>query len=339
MAFTLDKKHLAKYPFLKEAQGFVQTMDIPLDTLIRSELPTGARIREQGAQRLIAAMIPEKRPDNDTIAAPDEEIKSYAMARIIASCLNDRSIMDRLARYEAGRAGRFLEEEDDAVRRYVAESLGLEPETEHIPVPRYVELVSGLRDDRWRLVNRTVSRGRVDIGRQDLDVLVVERIRTVIRSQLPLQVPGGICMKLRESMDRISATYQQQMLEEFGEIDEGSFPPCMQALIAAITAGTNLPHTGRFALTAFLHTIGMETTQIVEVFTRAPDFDVGRTLYQVEHIAGRGGTEYTPPGCATMRTYGLCVNRNADCERVAHPLSYYKRRKKQEKPKPGSQAD
>jgi DNA primase large subunit len=53
-------------------------------------------------------------------------------------------------------------------------------------------------------------------------------------------------------------------------------------------------------------------------------------MYQVEHITGRGGsgTEYTAPACAAMRTTGLCVNRDALCERVAHPLSYYKVKKK-----------
>ena len=79
-----------------------------------------------------------------------------------------------------------------------------------------------------------------------------------------------------------------------------------------------------------MHTIGMDLHQIVEVYTRAPDFDIQKTMYQVEHISGRGGTEYTPPGCATMKTYGLCVNPDAICKNksVTHPLWYYKQKKK-----------
>jgi DNA primase large subunit len=102
----------------------------------------------------------------------------------------------------------------------------------------------------------------------------------------------------------------------------------MQALIGALTAGTNITHTGRFSLTAFLHNIGMDSAQIVELFCRAPDFDVGKTLYQVEHISGRGGTEYTAPACAAMRTTGLCTRRDRTCEQVSHPLSYYKLKKR-----------
>jgi hypothetical protein len=51
----------------------------------------------------------------------------------------------------------------------------------------------------------------------------------------------------------------------------------------------------------------------------------------VEHISGRGGTEYTAPSCATLRTTGFCVNRDSTCERVNHPLSYYRLKKKLEK--------
>jgi DNA primase large subunit len=54
-------------------------------------------------------------------------------------------------------------------------------------------------------------------------------------------------------------------------------------------------------------------------------------MYQVEHITGRGGsgTEYTAPACAAMRTTGLCVHRDPLCERVSHPLQYYRTKKKE----------
>jgi DNA primase large subunit len=104
----------------------------------------------------------------------------------------------------------------------------------------------------------------------------------------------------------------------------------MQALITALTAGTNLTHAGRFALTTFLHTIGMDVAGIASLYGRSPDFDIERTMYQVEHITGRGGsgTEYTTPACAAMRTTGICVRQDKLCERVSHPLSYYKAKKR-----------
>ena len=193
-------------------------------------------------------------------------------------------------------------------------------------------MVSGLQEERWRLVNRELEEGRVVVRQEEKDELIRERIRVVLQRQLPLDVPGHICTLLAPALESITTAHQASVLEQFGTIDEGSFPPCINAIIGALTGGRNIPHTARFALTAFLHTIGMDTNAIVELYCRAPDFDVGKTLYQVEHITGRGGTEYTAPSCAAMRTTGLCVNKNVLCTRVKHPLHYYRKKKRIEEP-------
>jgi DNA primase large subunit len=206
--------------------------------------------------------------------------------------------------------------------------MGFDPEARAVPVITYVELASGQRDPKWRLVNRIIDRGQVRVDPDEGDALLRERIRIVLSRSLPLPVPQSLCAALSREVDGISAAYQEAMLQEFGAVEESAFPPCIRALMEAITKGTNLPHTARFAMTAFFHTIGMSVPGIVELYCRAPDFDVTKTMYQVEHITGRGGTEYTPPSCATMRTYGLCSGRDAVCERVSHPLSYYRHRKK-----------
>ena len=70
----------------------------------------------------------------------------------------------------------------------------------------------------------------------------------------------------------------------------------------------------------------MDVNGICQLYARSPDFDLEKTMYQVEHITGRGGsgTEYTAPACAAMRTTGLCIHSDDLCERVNHPLSYYR---------------
>jgi DNA primase large subunit len=74
----------------------------------------------------------------------------------------------------------------------------------------------------------------------------------------------------------------------------------------------------------------MDVNAIAELYARSPDFDPEKTMYQVEHITGRGGsgTEYSAPACAAMRTTGLCVHQDPLCEKVNHPLSYYKTKKR-----------
>jgi DNA primase large subunit len=198
-----------------------------------------------------------------------------------------------------------------------------------MPVPDYVELVAPLHDDRYRLINRHVIRGFVAINKDERYELLRERIRVLLRRDLPHRVPKEICERLAPRAAEIKKVYQEQMLRQFGTVEENAFPPCMQALITALAAGTNLTHAGRFSLTAFLHNIGMNTAGIAELYARSPDFDIEKTMYQVEHITGRGGssTEYTTPACAAMLTTGLCVHRDPLCEKVSHPLSYYKVKK------------
>jgi DNA primase large subunit len=167
--------------------------------------------------------------------------------------------------------------------------------------------------------------------------LIRERIRVLLRRDLPHKVPSALCAQLAPKVGELKQAYQEQMLQQFGTIEESAFPPCMQALISALTYGTNLTHAGRFSLTSFLHTIGMDVSGIAQLYGRSPDFDIEKTMYQVEHITGRGGsgTEYTTPACAAMRTTGLCINRDSLCEKVGHPLSYYKARKKNLQKKSG----
>ncbi|KUG21306.1 dna primase large subunit [hydrocarbon metagenome] len=336
MVVELDRKELVKYPFLKESQEIVRRHIDSIDQFLAG--PEGPDALLRAEERVLDALASRRDVSGDDVHRhrPEVEIASYALARMLVSCIGDRVLIERLCRYEAERALWFLRsgsaEDHQKKREYVARSVGISLESDRMPVPTYVELVSRMRDSGWRLVNREVESGFVLLEPRELDDLLRERIRIVLQRQLPLRVPAALCERFAEAAARISASYQQQMLEQFGRVEEDAFPPCIAGLIRAITAGTNLPHMGRFAITAFLHTIGMNATEIVELYSRAPDFDLGKTMYQVEHISGRGGTEYTPPSCATMRTFGLCIGRDGLCEHVSHPLSYY-RKKKSEKPK------
>ncbi|MDD1668169.1 MAG: DNA primase regulatory subunit PriL [Methanomicrobiales archaeon] len=331
MRVQLDRRDLAKYPFLKEAQDWVAGRTGTLEEFLSTTY--GKIAARNGARRVIGAITGETPPGATMASEPEKEVFSYALARILVSCTKERALIDRLTRFEAGRAWGFLQEEERGKRAYVAGSIGIDPEARELPVTEYVELVPHLREDRWRLVNRRVWKGRVKLDEDDMEELIRERIRHLLQRQLPLPVPSKACETLAPLLADISASYQATVMRDFGEVEESAFPPCLQALVGAITAGTNLPHAGRFAITAFLHNIGMNPVQIMEIFARAPDFDPEKTRYQVEHISGRSGTEYTAPSCATLRTTGFCVNRDSTCDRVNHPLSYYRIKKRREKVK------
>jgi DNA primase large subunit len=340
MEFVPSGKELSHFPFLKNAQDPIRTRFTSLGTLLGT--PKGDALISLAVARIQAAISQKKNRATEVHDSPEDEIAAYALARIIVSCVNDKQLIDRLTRYEAERAYYFLVNEEEWNSRYtqgegeysrlwaaIADELGIRIAQDRMPVPDYVELIAPLHDDRYRLVNRRVDRGFVTINKNERYELMRERVRVLLRRDLPHRVPKEICEQLAPRAAEIKKVYQEQMLRQFGKVEENAFPPCMQALITALAAGTNLTHAGRFSLTAFLHNIGMDTTGIAELYSRSPDFDIEKTMYQVEHITGRGGTgtEYTTPACAAMQTTGLCVHRDALCEKVSHPLSYYKVKK------------
>jgi DNA primase large subunit len=339
MSLVLELRDYARYPFLKESQQFIAQYADSLEGFLQTN--TGKIALARGVERVRSAIQARHTGEGGEEETPSDHlgvklsVSGYALARVIVSCLRDRALTDRLTRYEAQRAFSFLQGEEPGKRRIIAEELGIDLAAGSVPVVGYVEMVSGLQEERWRLVNRELDAGRVVVKEAEKNELMRERIRVGLQRQLPLGVPEQICSLLAPALASITSAHQASVLEQFGTIDEGRFPPCINALIGALTGGRNIPHTGRFALTAFLHTIGMDKNAIVELYCRAPDFDVGKTLYQVEHITGRGGTEYTAPSCAAMRTTGLCVNKDARCTRVKHPLHYYRIRKKEVEDAPG----
>ncbi|MEI7857175.1 MAG: DNA primase regulatory subunit PriL [Methanomicrobiales archaeon] len=344
MEYTPSAKELSHLPFLKKAQDHVKGRFSSLDFLFTDK--KGEALIERALERIQEAITTKKTFTPEITGTADDEIAGYALARIIVSCLHDKTLIDRLTRYEAERAYYFLVNEEEWNQNYkegegeysrlciaLAQELGIQITKDRIPLVDYVELVAPLHQDRYHLVNRRLEQGFVDIKKDERYELLRERIRVLLRRDLPHKVPSSVCEKLAPRFALLKKAYQEQMLQQFGTIEESSFPPCMQILITALTAGTNLTHAGRFSLTTFLHTIGMDANAIGEFYARSPDFDLDKTMYQVEHITGRGGsgTEYTAPACAAMRTTGLCIHPDILCEKVNHPLSYYKTKKREQK--------
>ena len=348
MDFRPSAKELSHFPFLKKAQDHIKDLFPPLDLLLRQE--RGKIIMDLALKRINQALSSKRTFIAHFQQRDEDEIAGFVLSRIIVSCIQDKQMYERLARYEAERAYYFLVSElgsedgergwnentllDDEgyspIAKYLAAEFRINITEAQMPLVDYVEIAAPLHDERFKLVNRRLHHGFVEIKKEERYELLRERIRVILRRDLPYKVPKSLCEQLAPLSEPIKKVYQEKMLQQFGTIEESAFPPCMQALILALTAGTNLSHAGRFALTSFIHSIGMDVMGIAQLYARSPDYDPEKTMYKVEHITGRGGagTEYTAPACAAMKTTGLCVHKDMLCEKIGHPLSYYKLRKK-----------
>jgi DNA primase large subunit len=332
---TLDRKDLAKYPFLKESQSYIGSIGDSLNQFLDS---SGGRLALREALSTVEHALSfsgkEIPPIPDIYNEPEAAttiIASYPVSRIVVSCAQDRIFLDRLVRYQAWVVFAFLQDESPEIKRFIKSSIGLPETGNELSLVDYIPVASRLAEERWRLINRVVVRGLVQVAPHEFDEIVRERLRYIMARGLPLKVPSSICEQIRPAVDRIRADWQKMVLEEFGQVEESAFPPCMQAILGAVTGHGHLTHMARFAISSFLHNIGMENTRIIELYGSVPNFDLRKTMYQVEHITGRGGTstEYTSPLCSTMKTHGICVHPDGLCKKVTHPLIYYKRKKRE----------
>lgn len=340
---------LAKYPFLPEATEEVRKLDFRIENLLE---PDYAPVFDRAEKRIIEALVtspPEvsydPRKHNDNV-----EILSFPVAIILASAIPSDYVKRRFALAEARRAYNLLKVEDEEKIIEVAGrfgwriklssiSVGLEKFDFALYFIDYLKNAPLFHEKDWKLVNRLVIKGEVYLSKQDIARLLQEEVRRHIESNMDPKIRSRLPEKIIERVDSLRKSYAEKIKEEpftiedlsSSRIESEALPPCIKVLYETAFSGKHIPHVGRFTLTAFLLSIGMDPNMIVDLFRKSADFNERMTRYQIEHIAGQrgSGTKYTPPKCDTLQTHGLCPGMDDLCKKVRHPLAYYlkKRRK------------
>jgi len=335
------KSDYAKYPFLKAAAKYVKIPDLEVQDL---EDPQYVRILERAEERLEDAIL-YARVLRDAKTDQTVEIISFATAIMLVIATKDSFIKKRYALAEANQTYEDLKGEPKEKTLEFARNFGwnltLNKPTQEIPYEfsltfvDYLQNTTHLRDSKWKLVNRLMSKGIVYLGIDEaarlLKVEVLKHFELSLNvKDLPAFPPkiAEIAEKIKKlTLERIGETEMEGFPKE---ISEKAFPPCVNALYQAFTSGRHLSHVGRFTLTSFLVNIGMPSEKVIELFRGVSDFNERMTRYQVEHIAGEKGsrTRYIPPMCDTLKTHGVCANPDELCRRIHHPLNYYRRKTK-----------
>ena len=347
---VLEAAHLSYYPFLAAATSYVEASGITLEALVSGAALERARVR--GKERIREAIRTGaiRKPTVMTRGQAEIELLSYPFARILISCINNAHLIRRFTLAEAKSAYLTLKERSGSVSGGDTDLLyemahefdlhlelaGMQHEYAPVRIPfvEYLRYTANLRDKRWKLVNRALENGQVNLRTNEFLRILQEAIHARIRKDLPLDVPPAVCESVQRYTKELEAELEAWR-KKFGEDefepgmrvkDPGSFPPCVKAILSNLREGVNVPHTARFAVTSFLVNVGLTVDEIIELYKSSPDFDEERTRYQVVHISGEMGssTRYTAPSCSTMRTYGNCVDSDDVCEKIGHPLSYYK---------------
>ena len=332
------EREAAKYPFLTEATKLVDALNLQLDDLTD---PTYKKVLGRATERVVQAIedgaIDERLDDYLT------ELLSFPVAVMFVSIKGDQFLSRRYALAEAVRVYFLLQGEDrDRLAQIARDSFGwdLKDSDERydgvlhdfrLHFNDYLRSSSSFHEDKWKLVNRIVKNGYVLLTQREVARLIQGEVEALIRERVSKPVKINLPEPLQTCMERISKVFEENRQRLGGEdlpseVINEAFPPCIRYCMEGLLAGRRASHMERFALTSFLVTVGMPLDRLVDLYTSVTDFDPAMTQYQVEHIAGVRGnrTKYTPPLCDTLRTHGICRNKDDVCERVKHPLSYYR---------------
>lgn len=336
----ISEREAAKYPFLKEAASLVETLDLKVEDLAD---PSYSRILDRGESRVSEAIVDGVVGDG----VPDDltELLSMPVAIMLVSTVGDRFLDRRYSHAEAARAQKLLwRESTDFIADLARRQFGWEVNCTRceldgqvyffeIGFVDYLRNAGSFHEDKWKLVNRVLSGGRILLTRVEairlLQVEVEEFILGRVSKRIRVDMPEAVQARVR-NISRLFDEHRRRIggAELPPEAVIEAFPPCIKHAFEGLLSGRRASHMGRFALTSFLVNSGMSLDQILQLFVSVTDFDEQLTRYQIEHIAGLRGsrTKYTPPNCATMRTHGVCYNPDNYCKTVKHPLSYYRRR-------------
>lgn len=334
----------ARYPFLSSARRAVREAGVDLATLVGSSDPVVDRAGERVERALLEGTTDSETPREWSAR---EELLSYPVARILVSLLDADAAVEKYAVAEAttaydrfrtdvrsddGRAdrvdlGTLLREFDLAGRcRSEPPSRGApEPQWFRLGVGAYLDLADPSWSDDWRLVNRELADGEVRVEREELHRLLRAAIRARVAEGLPFD---GVDDDIAAELEREVADLRELLADRTATADVDSvvpelFPPCLADLLERVRGGESVSPPARFALLSFLVAVGMETEGVVGITDDS--LDPTTVAETVDTLRDRGGSQYPPPSCATLASYGVCENREDHRAVAAHPLDYYER--------------
>lgn len=335
MVFIYSKIDLAKYPFIREAQKYIESLSLDIEDL---HSPEYSSVLERGKERVMEAL------ESGYVSYQGNahvELLSFPIARLFVESLGDEYLRRRYAVAESKRIDKLLANEEDAkLINIIRETFGWDIKKAmervggrlyeyELKVNDYLTYAPYFQDRYWKLVNRVLDEGYVYLRKVDIARLVSEAVkwRLMEKKGKTPDLPPAMKEILNKIRIKLENRKKDRGIEEgISEVSRESYPPCISKMLSEILAGRNISHHARFTLTSFLINIGLPVDEVIQIFSNVPDFDENLTRYQVEHIAGikGGGTKYTPPACNTLRTYGLC-EKNELCKNINHPLSYYRK--------------
>lgn len=321
-----------RYPFSSTSRNYLKSKNIQIDNIEEPVIKRAVLMLSYAFKG--KEYLPENMPDE----LLRKEILAFPVAKILLSYLDDIVLNEKFASMVSNSVFKYLELEESKAETMLDLAKEMEidfnltdPNNEKdffikIPIHSFIKI--HFRNKSMKLVNQHVDRGMVFCNQNRFARFLSELAFTNIYSSLPVDTSNlpeifkEVSMQLKGQLTERRKTEFNAIMKE--KVDVNGFPPCYSALYSDLLEGKNLSHLARFDLATFLIAIGMPLPAIIDLFRNAPNFDEHKTRYQLERLAGKKGTRYSPPSCAKLKSHGLCPNPVV-CRNYKHPVSFYRK--------------
>jgi DNA primase large subunit len=193
---------------------------------------------------------------------------------------------------------------------------------DRISYVEYLKLTRTLvvKDSGWKLVNRIMHDGVVELKEGDKKELLAEKIRLRVLSPVDVKLAPAQVISTAEKIKKMLSAVSSEPSEN--DVSDEANPPCIKNMLFMLKSG-NTTHAMMFILGTYFAGKELPEDKIVELFSAFPSFDEKKTRYQLKFLLGeRGRTKYNCPSCSKIKSYGLC---NGACG-IKNPLQYKKRK-------------
>jgi DNA primase large subunit len=326
-----------KYPFLPMASKYIARLGLDFDTITSLQ-----EIRDHAKQRVSSTFLPEDDLSEKSDKGYEISIASYALAIVYLARIAEPILTEKFALFEAQKVNRHLRKEKNSdiileIGKAFNWNVKKNGDFFFVHFAKFLETSTRGRlhhDSKWKLINRIMNNGLVQVSPRELARLLQEDVKNQIEKSAKQEL-GKVPEQIQHDIDELKADFlkRKPQFEEVIQVikaQESDYPPCITALMKRTSEGQHLSHVERFTLVTYLLHQGISVDTIVKMFSNVPDFKEDKTRYQVEHLSGvRMGKEpYMPYNCSSLQTHNVCSGAtNPICRTIRNPLSYHLRKR------------
>lgn len=312
-----------KFPFSERAKSYLKDSKLSLEDVSESEIKRAALI--------ISRAFSGKNYVLDAINAGEEiyrrEIIAYPISRLIVSAMSTKNMNEKFANLI--RKKTFSEIVNDTKSKEICLDLaedfklkyGIE-ENFFVSISLLDYLENYFIDEETKIVNKIVSKGKVYLNINDFARFLSEKAYAKVVESLPIQgenIPKKFVQLAKNISSQVYSLQQKDFEEKIsGKIDPNLFPPSMKNLYEKQLSGEKLTYYERLAIGGFLQQVGMQKQEMLNFFSKSPDFKKHIAEYHINRIYEKG---LSAPSYKKMGEFGIIVSK--DEKKFVHPVKYY----------------